>query len=65
MNIINQVQCSHEDIFALTFKAYELNAVRSMGLERQTKYFPYEPRSQLIGALLYVYLRKKIPIKYK
>ena len=57
MNIINQVQCSHQDLFALTFKAYELNAVRSMGLQRQTKFFPYEPRSQLIGALLYTYAK--------
>ena len=32
--------------------------VRSMRLESQNKYFPYEPKSRLIRALLYTYTNK-------
>ena len=48
----------YEEIFVLTFKAYGLNAVRSMRLECQNKYIPYGPKSRLIRALLYTYTNK-------
>ena len=35
---------SYEKIFVLTFKENRSNAVRSMHLKRQSKYFPYETR---------------------
>ena len=46
------------EIFVLTFKAYEPNAVRSMRLECRNKYFPYGLKSWLIRALLYTYPHK-------
>ena len=47
-----------EEVFVLTFKAYGPNAVRSMCLECQNKYFPYGPKSRLVRALLYAYTNK-------
>ena len=47
-----------DEIFVLTFKAYGPNAVRSMCLECQNKYFPYGPKSRLIRPLLYAYTNK-------
>ena len=38
--LINTAQNPYEEIFLLTFKAYEANAVKSMCLEHQSKYFP-------------------------
>ena len=37
--LINRARGPYEEIFVLTFKAYGPNAVRSMRLERQNKYF--------------------------
>ena len=48
------------EIFVLTFKAYGPNAVRSMHLECQNKYFPYGPKSRLIKALLCTYTNKMV-----
>ena len=45
-------------IFVLTFKSDVPNAVRSMRLECQDKYFPYGPKSLLIRALLHTYTNK-------
>ena len=53
--LINRARGPHEEIFVLTFKAYGPNAVRSMRLECQNKYFPCGPKSRLIRALLYTY----------
>ena len=58
--LINRVQGPYEEIIVLTFKAYGPNAVRSMRLERQDKYFLYGPRSRLIRALLYTHINKLI-----
>ena len=55
--LINRARGPYEEIFVLTFKAYGPNAVRSMRLERQNKYFPYGPRSRLIRALLYTHYK--------
>ena len=52
--------CLYEEIFVLTFKAYGLNAVRSMHLECQNKYFPYGLKSRLTRALLYTYPNKTV-----
>ena len=51
--LINRARGPYEEMFVLTFKAYGANAVRSMRLECQKKYFPRGPKSQLIRALLY------------
>ena len=56
--LINRAQGPYEEIFVLTFKAYGPNAVRSMRLECQNKYFPYGTKSRLIRALLYTYTNK-------
>ena len=58
--LINRVRGPYEEIFVLTFKAYGPNAVRSMRLECQNKYFPYRPKSRLIRALLYTYPNKTV-----
>ena len=58
--LINRARGPYEEIFVLTFKAYEPNAVRSMRLERQNKYFSYWQRSRLIRALLYTHINKLI-----
>ena len=55
---INRAGCPCEEIFILIFKAYGPNAVRSMRLEYQNKYFPFGPKSRLIRALLYTYTNK-------
>ena len=54
----NRARGPYEEIFVLTFKAYGPNAVRSMRLECQNKYFPYGPKCRLIRALLYTYTNK-------
>ena len=46
------------EIFVLTFNEYGPNAVRSMHVERQNKYFPYGQKSLLIRVLLYTYTNK-------
>ena len=56
--LINRARGSYEEIFVLRFKAYGPNAVRSVRLECQNKYFPYGPKSRLIRALLYAYTNK-------
>ena len=56
--IINRARGPYEEIFVLTFKAYGPNAVRSVRLECQNKYFPYGSKSRLIRALLYTYTNK-------
>ena len=58
--LINRTRGPYEEIFVLTFKAYGPNAVRSMRLECQNKYFPYRPKSPLIRALLYTYPNKTV-----
>ena len=58
--LINRPRGPYEEIFVLTFKAYGLNAVRSMRLQCQNKYFPYGPKSRLIRALLYTYPNKTV-----
>ena len=58
--LINRARGPYEEIFVLTFKAYGPNAVRSMRLECQNKYFPYGPKSRLIRALLYTYTNKTV-----
>ena len=58
--LIKRARGPYEEIFIMTFKAYGKNAVRSMRLERQNKYFPYGPRSRLIRALLYTHINKLI-----
>ena len=45
--LINRARGPYEEIFVLTFKAYGPNAVRSMRLECQNKYFLYGPISRL------------------
>ena len=56
--LINRSLGPCKEIFVLLFKAHGLNAVRSMQLECQNKYFPYGPKCQLIRALLYTYTNK-------
>ena len=56
--LINRARGPYEEMFVLTFKAYRPNAVRSMRLECQNKYFPYTPKSRLIRALLYTCTNK-------
>ena len=56
--LINRARGPYKKILVLTFKAYGPNAVRSMRLECQNKYFPYGPKSRLIRALLYTYTDK-------
>ena len=58
--LINRARGPYEEIFVLTFKAYGPNAVRSMRLECQNKYFPYGPKSRLIRALLYTHKQNSI-----
>ena len=58
--LINRARGPYQEIFVLTFKAYGPNAVRSMRLECQNKYFPYGPKSRLIRALLYTYTNKTV-----
>ena len=58
--LINRARGPYEEIFVLIFKAYGPNAVRSMRLECQNKYFPYAPKSRLIRALLYTYTNKLV-----
>ena len=58
--LINRARGPYEEVFVLTFKAYGPNAVRSMRLECQNKYFPYGPKSRLIRALLYTYTNKLV-----
>ena len=58
--LINRARGPYEEIFVLTFKAYGPNAVRSMHLKCQNKYFPYGPKSRLIRALLYTYPNKTV-----
>ena len=59
--LINRARGPYEEIFVLTFKAYGLNAVRSMQrLQCQSKFFPYGPKSRLIRALLYTYPNKTV-----
>ena len=58
--LINRARGPYEEIFVLTFKAYRLNAVRSMRLECQNKYFPYGQKSRLIRALSYTYPNKTV-----
>ena len=58
--LINRARGPYEETFVLTFKAYGPNAVRSMRLECQNKYFPYGPKSRLIRALLYTYPNKTV-----
>ena len=53
--LINRARGLYEELFVLRFKAYGPNAVRSMCLECQNKYFLYGPKSRLIRALLYTY----------
>ena len=50
-------------MFVLTFKAYGPNAVRSMRLKCENKYFSYGPKSRLIRALLYTYPNKQFKMK--
>ena len=56
--IIKRARGPCEKIFVLIFKAYGPNAVRSMRLECQNKYFPYGPKSRLTRASLYTYINK-------
>ena len=56
--LINRAKGPYEKIFVLTFKAYGADAVRSMRLKCQSKYFLYGPKSRLIKALLYTYTNK-------
>ena len=56
--LINRARGPYEEIFVLIFKTYGPNALRSMRLECQNKYFPYGPKSRLIRALLYTYTNK-------
>ena len=58
--LINRARGPYVQIFVLTFKGYGPNAVKSMRLEGQNKYFPYGPRSRLIRALLYTHINKLI-----
>ena len=58
--LINRARGPCEEIFVLTFKAYGPNAMRSMRLECQNKYFPNGPKSRLIRALLYAYPNKTV-----
>ena len=58
--LINRARGPYEEIFVLTFKAYGPNAVMSMRLECQNKYFPYGPKSRLIRVLLYTYTNKTV-----
>ena len=58
--VIDRARGPYEEIFVLTLKAYRPNAVRSMRLECQNKYFPSEPKSRLIRALLYTYPNKTV-----
>ena len=44
----------YEKMFVLTFQAYGPNAVSSMRLEHQNKYFLYGPSSLLVKALFIV-----------
>ena len=55
MNYLNRARGPCEKIFVTIFNVYGPNAVRSMRLECQNKYFPYGPKSRLIRALLYTY----------
>ena len=57
---INRARGLYEEIFVLTFEAYEPNEVRFIRLECQNKFFPYGPKSRLIRALLYTYTNKII-----
>ena len=43
--LINRARGPYEEIFVLTFQAYGPNAVRSIRLECQNKYFPYMDRN--------------------
>ena len=56
--LVNQARGPYEEIFVLTFKAYGPNAVRSMHLECQDKYFPYGPTSRLTSLSFIVYRHK-------
>ena len=56
--LINRARGTYEEIFVLIFKAYGPNAERTMSLECQNKYSPYEPKSRLIRASLYTYRNK-------
>ena len=58
--LINRARGPYEEIFVLTFKAYEPNAVRFMRLECKNKYFLYGPKSRLIRALLYTYTNNTV-----
>ena len=58
--LINRARGPYEEILVLTFKAYGPNAVRSMHLEGQNKYFSYGPKSRLIRVLLYTYTNKMV-----
>ena len=58
--LINRARGPYEEIFVLTFNTYGPNAVRSMRLECQNKYFPYGPKSRLMRALLYTYPNKAV-----
>ena len=55
---LNRAQGPYKEIFVLIFKAYGPNAVGSMHLECQSKYFPYGPKYWLIRALSYTYTSK-------
>ena len=58
--LINRARGPYGEICVLimTIKAYGPNAVKSMRLKYQKKYFPYGPKSRLIRALLYSYTNK-------
>ena len=56
--LINRALGPYEEIFVLTFKAHGPNAVKSMCLELQNKFFPYGQRSWLIRAFLYTHTNK-------
>ena len=67
--LINRARGPYEEMFVLTFKAYEPNAVRSLHIECQDKHLPHGPKSRksfivylhkqnLERALLYTYTNK-------
>ena len=58
--LINRARGPYEEVLFLTFKAYGPNAMKSMRLECQNKYFQYGPKSRFMRTLLYTYTNKII-----
>ena len=58
--LINPVRGLYEEILVPMFQAYGQNAVRSMGLESQNKYFSYGWRSHLIRGSAFTYSNKPV-----